>query len=391
MTVELDSFYMARALELAARGLFTTDPNPRVGCVLVREGRIVGEGWHERAGDAHAEIHALKQAGSDAAGSTAYVSLEPCAHYGRTPPCTEALIQAGVRRVVAATDDPNPEVNGKGLEQLRSAGLVADCGCMREEAQGLNPGFFSRMRRGLPWLRMKLAASLDGKTALVNRSSQWITALDARRDGHAFRARASAVLTGIGTVKDDDPRMDVRLVETPRQPRRILVDSRLEVNPAARILAKPGVLVVTAIDPPDERRSRIEDLGHQILCLPNAHGKVDLPALMRWLGTQEINEVHVEAGNRLNGSLLREGCVDELLVYLAPRLLGPGIGMIDLPGMDRLPEQPELVFDEVTQLGPDLRIRARVLHTRSEAVVGGSPSANGLLRQAQLAGDGSKG
>jgi len=361
---------MARALELAARGLYTTDPNPRVGCVLVREGRIVGEGWHERAGDAHAEIHALREAGDQAAQSTAYITLEPCAHFGRTPPCTGALIAAGVHRVVAAMQDPNPLVNGKGLDQLRAAGIEVDCGVMEAEALALNPGFVSRMRRGLPWVRMKLAASLDGKTALENRTSQWITGPDARRDGHAFRARASAVLTGIGTVKDDDPRMDVRLVETTRQPLRILVDSRLEVDPRARILAKPGVLVVTARNQPSEKESLLTEAGHQVLSLPNAHNKVDLPGLMRWLGAREINELHVEAGYRLNGSLLREQCVDELLVYLAPRLLGPGAGMIDLPGLERLPMQPELAFGEVVSLGPDLRILASVRSPHTAVPVG---------------------
>jgi len=275
-----------------------------------------------------------------------------------------------VRRVVAAMQDPNPLVNGKGLDQLRAAGIEVDCGVMEAEALALNPGFVSRMQRGLPWVRMKLAASLDGKTALENRTSQWITGPDARRDGHAFRARASAVLTGIGTVKDDDPRMDVRLVETTRQPLRILVDSRLEVDPRARILAKPGVLVVTARNQPGEKESLLTEAGHQVLSLPNAHNKVDLPGLMRWLGAREINELHVEAGYRLNGSLLREQCVDELLVYLAPRLLGPGAGMIDLPGLERLPMQPELAFGEVVSLGPDLRILASVRSPHTAVPVG---------------------
>jgi len=365
-----DKSFMARALELAAHGLYTTDPNPRVGCVLVRDDRIVGEGWHVRAGDAHAEIHALREAGDRAARSTAYITLEPCAHDGRTPPCTVALISAGVRRVVAAMQDPNPLVNGKGLDQLRAAGIEVDCGVMETEALALNPGFVSRMQRGLPWVRMKLAASLDGKTALENRTSQWITGPDARRDGHAFRARASAVLTGIGTVKDDDPRLDVRLVDTPRQPLRILVDSRLEVDPGARILATPGVLVVTARNHPGEKQSLLLEAGHQVVSLPNAREKVDLPGLMRWLGEREINELHVEAGYRLNGSLLGEQCVDELLIYLAPRLLGPGVGMFDLPGLDRLPSQPGLAFREVVRLGPDLRILASVRSPRNEVPIG---------------------
>lgn len=351
---------MGRALELAAQGLFSTDPNPRVGCVIVRDGRIVGEGWHARAGGAHAEVHALRQAQEHAAGATVYVTLEPCAHHGRTPPCTGSLIAAGVRKVVAAMPDPNPQVNGKGLEQLRAAGVEVECGCLAHKAQELNPGFVSRMQRGVPWVRMKLAASLDGKTALENRVSQWITGIDARRDGHAFRARASAVLTGIGTVKDDDPRLDVRLVDTPRQPRRILVDSRLEVDPAARILASPGVVVVTARDAPCARRSALLDAGHQVVCLPNARGKVDLPGLMRWLAGHEVNELHVEAGNRLNASLLAEDCVDELLVYLAPRILGQGVGMFALPALDCIPPEPELAFDEVVKLGSDVRLRARV-------------------------------
>ncbi len=349
---------MARALQLAAQGLYTTTPNPRVGCVIVRDGELVGEGWHRQAGEPHAEALALAQAGGRARGATVYVTLEPCSHHGRTPPCVDALIEARVARVIAAMEDPNPAVNGQGLDRLRAAGIDVRCGLLANEARELNIGFVSRMARGRPWVRLKAAASLDGRTALPDGRSQWLTGEAARADGHAWRARACAVLTGIGTVKDDDPQMNVRHVATPRQPLRVLVDSRLEVNPAARLLEGGGTLIVCAAAP-RERRRDLEALGCEVLELPNAHGKVDLPALLQALGARGINELHVEAGYRLNGSMLREGCVDELLVYLAPTLLGNAIGLFDLLPPESLDARPRLHWQSVDRIGEDLRLLAR--------------------------------
>lgn len=357
-----DRCHMARALELAQRGLFSTMPNPRVGCVIVRDGKVVGEGWHEKAGTAHAEVQALRVAGENARGATAYVSLEPCVHHGRTPPCSDALIAAGVGRVVAAMRDPNPQVAGGGLQALASAGIAVECGVLEDEAHELNIGFVSRMTRGRPWVRMKLAASLDGRTALRNGSSQWITGPGARRDGHLWRARACAVLTGIGTVKDDNPQLTVREVDTPRQPLRIVVDSRLETPAGAKILASEGALVVGATAD-SARIAALKAAGAEVLMLPNAAGKVDLEALLRQLARREINELHVEAGFKLNGSLLREGCVDELVVYLAPCIIGDAArGMFDLPELQDLEARRRLEIRDLRMIDGDVRITARVLH-----------------------------
>ncbi len=354
-----DHAHMARALQLAALGLWTTTPNPRVGCVLVREGAVVGEGWHQRAGGPHAEVHALRQAGAAARGATAYVTLEPCSHHGRTPPCCEALIAAGVARVVAAMEDPNPRVAGTGLRRLGEAGIATACGLLEAEARELNVGFVSRMTRGRPWLRLKVAASLDGRTALANGASQWITGAPARRDGHRWRARACAVLTGIGTVRDDDPQLTVRDVATDRQPLRIVVDSRLETPLGARLLDGGPVLIVGAVDD-RVRRAALEARGAEVLLLPNAGGKVDLPALMAELGRRELNEIHAEAGVKLNGSLVREGCVDEFLVYLAPMLVGDtGAGMFALPELASLADARRLCITGTAQVGGDLRFLAR--------------------------------
>ncbi|MBM3343393.1 MAG: bifunctional diaminohydroxyphosphoribosylaminopyrimidine deaminase/5-amino-6-(5-phosphoribosylamino)uracil reductase RibD [Betaproteobacteria bacterium] len=354
---------MARALELARLGLYTTTPNPRVGCVIVRDDVVIGEGWHARAGEPHAEVLALRAAGERGErtrGATAYVTLEPCAHHGRTPPCCEALIAAGVARVVAAMQDPNPLVAGEGLARLRAANIALDCGLMSEQARELNLGFVSRMTRGRPWVRLKVAASLDGKTALHNGLSQWITSSEARRDGHAWRAQACAVLTGIGTVKDDDPRLTVRDVQTPRQPLRVVVDSRLETPPRAQVIGE-GTLIATAADAPD-RAQALRARGATIVVLPNAGGKVELPQLMLELGTRGINELHVEAGFKLNGSLMNEGLVDEVLLYLAPSLMGDKArGMFHLPELHALSNQRKLDFFEVCRIGPDLRIRAKVV------------------------------
>jgi diaminohydroxyphosphoribosylaminopyrimidine deaminase/5-amino-6-(5-phosphoribosylamino)uracil reductase len=355
-----DRELMGRALALAARGMNTATPNPRVGAVLARDGTVVGEGFHERAGEPHAEVHALRAARGRAQGATLYVTLEPCSHHGRTPPCADALIEARVARVVAAMQDPNPRVSGDGFDRLRAAGIAVETGLLEAEARELNIGYVSRMTRGLPWVRMKVAATLDGRTALANRQSRWITGAAARADGHAWRARACAVLTGFGTVRDDDPRLDVRHVETTRQPRKVLIDSRLETPPAARLFDGGPVLVFGARENP-EGAAALRARGADIVMMPNAAHKVDLPAMLAELARRGVNELHVEAGTRLNGSLLAEGCVDELLVYLAPSLIGnTGLGMFDLPEITSLADKRRLAIGEVQRIGDDLRILARI-------------------------------
>ena len=360
MSNATDNEWMARALQLAQRGLYTTTPNPRVGCLIVRDGAVVGEGWHERAGAPHAEINALAAAGERARGATAYVTLEPCHHYGRTPPCDEALIAAGITRVVAAMRDPDPRTAGLGLERIIQAGVAVASGVLEAEARELNIGFVARLTGGRPWVRMKIAASLDGKTALSNGKSRWITGEAARSDGHHWRARACAVLTGIGTVRDDDPQLTVRAVETPRQPRRVVVDSRLETPLTARVLAGGGTLIACAIENA-AKIAQLRDQGAEVIVMPNAAGKVELPALMQELGRREINELHVEAGCKLNGSLINEGCVDELLLYFAPCLIGDQArGMADLPELANLNERRALTINETRMVGGDLRILARL-------------------------------
>ena len=357
---DADREFMSRALALAERGLYTTTPNPRVGCVIVKDGAVVGTGWHRAAGEPHAEIHALTEAGAAAKGATMYVTLEPCSHHGRTPPCADAVIDAGLARVVAAMQDPNPLVAGAGFARLRDAGIEVSHDLLQDEARELNIGYVMRVTRGKPWVRMKVAATLDGRTALANGQSQWITGEAARRDGHHFRARACAVLTGIGTVREDDPQLSVRLVETPRQPPKVLIDSRLEVNPSARLFEGSKVLVVAA----GENGARCETLrakGAEVIVIPNAAGKTDLPQVFAELGRRGMNEVHVEAGVRLNGSLLREGCVDELLIYLAPSLIGDtGLGMFGLPELKDLGQRLRVSVREVTRIGEDIRIVARL-------------------------------
>ncbi|WP_028226003.1 bifunctional diaminohydroxyphosphoribosylaminopyrimidine deaminase/5-amino-6-(5-phosphoribosylamino)uracil reductase RibD [Paraburkholderia ferrariae] len=366
MFSQTDFLHMERALALAARGLYTTDPNPRVGCVLVKDGEIIGEGYTQPAGQDHAEIQAMKNArarGNDLRGATAYVTLEPCSHFGRTPPCANALIEAKVARVIAAMEDPNPLVSGRGLGMLRDAGIDVRCGLLANEARELNIGFVSRMVRKRPWVRMKIAASLDGRTGLPSGESQWITGEAARADGHAWRARASAILTGIGTVKEDDPRMTVRAVDTPRQPKRVLVDSRLGVSPLAQILVGAPTLVFCAsLDEHNaERAETLRARGAELVALGNAQGKVDLPAMLGELAARGVNELHVEAGYKLNGSLLREGCVDELLLYVAPSLLGTNaLGMIDIAAPASLDARTRLNFHAVDRIGDDLRILARI-------------------------------
>jgi len=363
---DADQRHMAQALALAERGLFGTTPNPRVGCVLVRDGVVLAEGWHARAGGPHAEAAAIAEAnarGVNLHGATAYVTLEPCNHQGRTPPCAGALIKAGVARVVIAMADPNPTAAG-GMQALREAGIPVECGLLQAEAEALNPGFISRVTRQRPWVRMKIAASLDGRTALADGRSQWITGAAARQDGHQWRARACAILTGIGTVRDDDPQLNVRDVDTTRQPLRVVIDSRLETPLQARILQGSKTLLLSAIDDP-AREAAYAVRGVEVERVPsNAQGKTDLPLVLEALARRGINELHVEAGAKLNGSLLREGCVDELLIYLAPSVIGDtGLGMFALPPLADLAAQQRLQFTDVRQIGDDLRILARVQRT----------------------------
>jgi diaminohydroxyphosphoribosylaminopyrimidine deaminase/5-amino-6-(5-phosphoribosylamino)uracil reductase len=365
MFSQTDFVHMERALALAKRGMYSTDPNPRVGCVLVKNGEVIGEGFTQPAGQDHAEVRALKDArsrGHDLRGATAYVTLEPCSHFGRTPPCANALIEAQVERVVAAMEDPNPQVSGRGLAMLRDAGIEVRCGLLANEAHELNIGFVSRMTRGRPWVRMKVAASLDGRTGLPSGVSQWITGEAARATRDHRRARASAILTGIGTVREDDPRMTVRAVDTPRQPQRVLIDSQLDVPPEAQILAgAPTLIFCGNLDERHtERAAALRDRGAEIVQLANAAGKVDLPAMLKVLGERNVNELHVEAGYKLNGSLLREGCVDELLVYLAPSLLGmDSMSMFNLNAPETLEDRMQLNFHAIDRIGDDLRILAR--------------------------------
>ena len=356
--------YIDQALALATDSLLLTSPNPRVGCVIASaQGVVLGQGHTQRAGEAHAEIMALRDAaahGHSVRGATAYVTLEPCAHQGRTGPCCDALIAAGVGKVVASLADPNPLVAGQGFARLRAAGIEVVVGPGAEESRELNLGFFSRMLRKTPWVRMKVAASLDGTTALDNGQSQWITAEAARADGHAWRARACAVLTGVGTLTADNPRLDVRAIATPRQPALVVVDSRLQTPPNAQIFDLERRTIIYAAVPDADKQAALQARGATVVYLPNPVGKVDLAAMLRDLGQREINELHVEAGYQLNGSLVREALVDELLVYLAPKLIGQGRGMAQWGPLDALAQALPLEFRSSTMVGPDLRILARV-------------------------------
>ena len=364
-TTETDTDLMRTALALAQHAIGLSDPNPRVGCVIVgAHGQVIGRGHTQQAGGPHAEVMALRDAaaqGHAVRGATACVTLEPCAHHGRTPPCCDALIEAGVARVVMALQDPNPQVAGQGAARLRAAGIAVDEGPLADEARELNIGFFSRMQRGRPWVRLKAAVSLDGRTALNNGVSQWITGSAARADGHAFRKRAGAVLTGVGTVLDDDPRLDVRLVETARQPLRVVVDSRLDMPPTARLLAPPGAVLVYAAAPDAARIAALQATGAEVATLPGPAGKVDLAGVLADLARRGINELHVEAGHKLNGSFVREGLVDEFLIYMAPRLLGVGRELAAFGPLERLQDALALRFVSVTPIGDDLRLVARPL------------------------------
>ena len=350
---------MTRALRLAEQGLYGTSPNPRVGCVIVREGVVVGEAFHRRAGEAHAEANALAAAADRARGATAYVTLEPCAHHGKTPPCADALIAAGVVRVVAAMQDPNPLVSGRGIERLRAAGIAVETGLLENEARELNIGFISRMTRGRPWVRMKCAASLDGRTALANGTSKWITAPTARMDVQRLRARSCAMLTGAGTVLADDPQMTVREIDTPRQPLRVVVDTHLSIPANARILQGGGAVVVTATEDAGAIAA-MRDAGIEVVELGGASEHVDLPRLMLWLGERGINELTIEAGATLNGAFLEAGLVDELVLYLAPTLFGDKArGLFALPELREMSERHDVQLRDVRMVGKDLRVIAR--------------------------------
>ena len=361
MTGVSDQEYMARAVQLARRGLLSADPNPRVGCVLVRAGQIVGEGWHERAGGPHAERAAIARAGTNAAGATAYVTLEPCSHTGRTGPCADALIEARVTRVVCAGTDPNPVVDGTGVRRLREAGMEVTVGVLEASAAALNPGYRSRMTRGRPLVRSKLAASLDGRTALANGESQWISGEAARRDVHRWRARASAVLTGIGTVLADDPALDARL-PAPHppltQPARIIVDSGLRTPPTARIFGLPGAVLVFGCREAPDSAAALRQAGARVEMLPGGR-HCDPAQVMTRLGELQFNEVWVEAGARLNGALLEAGLIDELVIYLAPQVLGADArGMFAIEPLSSLDGRVSLEYQDVRKVGRDLRITA---------------------------------
>jgi len=360
----VDHGHMSHALRLAARGRYSSHPNPRVGCVIVNDGRVIGSGWHALAGGPHAEVVALHACETSARGATVYITLEPCAHHGRTPPCVDALIDAGVAHVVIAMQDPNPLVAGKGEASLRNAGIRVSSGLMREQAISLNAGFVSRMERGRPRAVLKLAASLDGRTAMANGESKWITAPPAREDVQHLRAASSAIICGVGTVIADDPSLNVRspAIDTGgRQPLRVVVDSRLRTPPSSRLLTLPGTTLIAGAVSDIERQQRLQQAGAQVELFPNAAKKVDLGLLMARLAELECNDVLVETGSRLAGVFLGEGLIDELVLYLAPQLLGTNArGLVEVPGLESLADRLQLQLVDIRQVGPDLRIRARV-------------------------------
>lgn len=363
----VDHQLMREALAEAQKALYLSNPNPRVGCVIVKEGKVIGRGHTQQVGGPHAEIQALADVqahGFSAEGATVYVTLEPCNHTGRTPPCVDALIKAKPAMVIAAMSDPNPLVAGQGLERLKAAGIEVRCGLLKDEAQALNRGFISRMTRGLPWVRLKIAASLDGKTALPNGQSQWITGPLARADGHHWRAQACAIVTGVGTVKEDNPNLNVREVNTLRQPWRVIVDSKLEIPPAAKIfnhLEGAGAMIFCAqLDTADlqQKAKAFQERGIEVIEMSNAQGKVDLPKLFAYLAQErEMNEIHIESGYKLNGSMLRENCVDELLLYYAPFLMGDGIGMANMGLLPNLNQHQDWQIIDQCLFGSDLRLR----------------------------------
>lgn len=371
-----DHNYMAQALRLAEQGLYTSMPNPRVGCVIIKDGKVVGEGAHLKAGEPHAEVLALRMAGEKAKDADVYVTLEPCSHHGRTPPCTQALVQAGVKRVLTAMQDPNPLVAGNGIAYLQSHGIEIACGLMQAEAAALNPGFISRMTRNRPFVRSKIAASLDGRTALANGTSKWITGEAARRDVQHWRARSCAIITGIGTVLADDPQLMVRdlgLLKKlgGRQPLRVVVDSRLRISAQAKILQGGKVLIAYATDL-ESKAAALHAVGVELLLLPNANGRVCLPSLLTELAQREINEVLVEAGQGLNGALLEQNLIDEWLFYYAPVLMGgEAKGMFAMPALTEMNQRTQLDIIDLRHVGSDIRIRATPSLFKGEGQDGG--------------------
>lgn len=362
-----DTAYMAEAVRLAKRGVYSTHPNPNVGCVIVSEGEIVGRGWHARAGEPHAEVFALREAGERARGADVYVTLEPCSHQGRTPPCADALIKAGVRRVVAAMQDPNPRVAGEGLERLKAAGIEVETGLLEAQARELNPGFISRLERGRPWVRLKLAASLDGRTAMASGESQWITGVAARQDVQRLRARSTAVVTGIATVLADNPAMNVRLdaqqlngVEPVRQPLRVVMDSQLRMPATAKTLLLPGGVLVLTANGDQAAWQALQHAGAEVALVEEHDGRVSPAAALELLAQRDVNDVLLECGPTLAGAFMAAGLVDELVLYLAPHLMGDAArGLLSLPGLEKMQDRIELEWMDVRQVGTDLRITAR--------------------------------
>ncbi len=352
-----DAVYMARALQLAAKGRYTTDPNPRVGCVLVREDKIIAEGWHQQAGQGHAEVNALKQL-DNAKAATAYVTLEPCSHHGRTGPCSDALIAAGVKRVVIAMQDPNPLVSGNGIKKLQAAGVEVLAGVLQQDAEALNKGFIKRMRTGLPYVRSKIAMSLDGRTAMASGESKWITGAEARADVQRLRAESSAVLTGIDTVLADDPSLNVRLDKLVKQPLRVVLDSCLRMPVLAKMGALAGESWILTCAKDRQKIAALEEKGFKVFQIESGQGRLDLTAVMVFLAEQQINEVLVEAGATLNGALLESGLVDQWLVYMAPCVLGDkGRGIFHLPEMNTMSDKKLLKMQSVRQVGSDLKLQ----------------------------------
>ncbi len=352
-----DHRFMSRAIQLAERGLYTTDPNPRVGCVIVNKGTIVGEGWHQIAGEAHAEVNALTAAGHRAEGATVYVSLEPCCHQGKTPPCTDALIAAKVERVVAAMQDPNPSVAGNGLQQLTNAGIMAEVGLMEIQARDLNPGFIQRMKTSRPYVRNKLAMSVDGRTAMADGESKWITGEAARLDVQRLRARSSAIVTGAGTVLSDDPSMTVRLENTKRQPERIIIDSNLSTPTNAKILQQPGQAHILTCSDDKAAIDQLIETGARVVTLPKVNNRVDLHAVMNYLNEWEVNEILLETGATLSGAMLEEKLIDEIIIYMAPVVMGDQArGLFQLPYLNSMSDRIELSLKSTRMLGNDLRL-----------------------------------
>ena len=359
----IDHKYMARAIRLAQRGLYTTDPNPRVGCVIVKDGEVVGEGWNERAGEAHAEVNALNQAGDKADEATAYVSLEPCSHTGKTPPCTDALINANITRVVTAMQDPNPLVAGSGVQQLRDAGLQVEIGLLEADAKALNPGFIQRMSTGRPYVRNKLAMSLDGRTAMADGESKWITGEAARNDVQRLRARSSAIVTGVGTILADDPSMTIRLENTERQPLRVIIDTNLSTPPDAKILKEPGNTLIITCSEDEDVITQLTDNGAEVKQIQGHNGAVDLNAMLIMLGSMQVNEVLLETGATLSGAMLEAKLIDEIVIYMAPVLMGDEArGLYRLPHLQSMQDKMQLQVTDFRMIGSDMRFTAIPLY-----------------------------